>query len=159
MDMTMIGLALLLTGAAYTDLRTMKISNKWVGFFLVAGLGMRFVLDGHIGAVIALTGALAGFMPFIILYRFGAVGAGDVKLFTAVGVWAGIWMTLYGAMYAVLFAGVAGCVVLVGSPQFWRGLVSFVRTRQGLWLPRQRFPFMLAVVPGMIAGWLHVTYW
>src|SRR5438105_11874671 len=67
----------MVAAAAWTDLHTRRIPN-WIP---VSGaiIGVIF------GGLSSLTGAALGFGIFIILYMAGGMGAGDVKLFSAVG--------------------------------------------------------------------------
>jgi prepilin peptidase CpaA len=53
------------------------------------GLGLRIYYGGLGGAVLSLAGAGLGCAIFLALYLGGGMGAGDVKLFGAVGALAG----------------------------------------------------------------------
>ncbi len=71
--------------AAWSDLRTRKIPN-WVTVpGVIAGIALQTFYGGIDGAFASLEGAVLGFGIFIAFYIAGGMGAGDVKLFSAVG--------------------------------------------------------------------------
>jgi prepilin peptidase CpaA len=73
----------LLVIAAYSDIRTLRIPNTLV--VAIAALGiLRLVLLGNpITATYAVGAALLVFFVGCVLFRYGFVGGGDVKLLTA----------------------------------------------------------------------------
>ena len=77
------------------------------------------------GLLFSLEGAALGFGLFVILYMFGWMGAGDVKLYAAVGSFLGPAQTISAALIIALLGGLLALVVL-GFHQGWR--------RMGLWL-------------------------
>lgn len=221
------GAAILLAAAFASDIRTMRIPNRLNVAALAAGLLFHALAgayrglqpsswdlsrlpdvlhaSGH-GLLFALSGAATGFALMLFLYRLGAIGGGDVKLFAALGSWIGMTETLDCAMYAVLAAGLYGLLCLVigrqravrwkllrlcGNPDepvrdtgaaddaadaddADRGIegadaaayekadrdaaeIHVDRTsgqNAGNGRFSYRFPFMIAVIPGMIAAWL-----
>lgn len=128
------GAAILLAAAFASDIRTMRIPNRLNVAALAAGLLFHALAgayrglqpsswdlsrlpdvlhaSGH-GLLFALSGAATGFALMLFLYRLGAIGGGDVKLFAALGSWIGMTETLDCAMYAVLAAGLYGLLCLV----------------------------------------------
>src|SRR5215472_8664356 len=78
-------LILLVISAAWSDLRTRHIPN-WIPVAGAAlGFGLHVWNDGLVGAFTSLGGAALGLGVFLPLYILGGMGAGDVKLFSAVG--------------------------------------------------------------------------
>lgn len=155
--------------AAYTDIRFQKIPNWLALAGVLAGLLSGFLSSGFAGAVQSLTGAAAGFGIMLLLHIFQAIGAGDVKLFAALGALSGVWLTLAIIIYSILFAGLIGVGLLVYRKQLfirlWNVVVSLAgivyagRLRASLSFREGmlRFPFMWAVVPGVLmAVW---EYW
>jgi prepilin peptidase CpaA len=69
----------------YHDVRYRRIPNPLVLIALVAGLSINTVFGGLHGLTSSLLGLGLGFVPMLLLHIFGAMGAGDVKLFGAVG--------------------------------------------------------------------------
>lgn len=78
-------LAPLAASVIYNDVRYRRIPNLLVLTALVAGLAINVALGGLTGLKTSLLGFAIGFVPMLLLHIFGAMGAGDVKLFGAVG--------------------------------------------------------------------------
>ncbi|WP_438445800.1 A24 family peptidase [Gorillibacterium sp. sgz5001074] len=154
--------------AAYTDLKDYRIPN----LLTLAGTGIGLAVGGMNGASgigSSAAGFAAGFGLMLVLHLTGALGAGDVKLFGAIGAVGGAGAVFSIAMYSVLFAGLIGIVILAakgllrdrGKDLFFRlfrliclkqtDAVRSLRSRKDL----LRFPFMLAVVPGFFASLLE----
>jgi len=160
--------ALLLMAALYTDLKSMTIPNLLTVPFLAGGcLYALFNAGGH-GFLLAIGGATAGFVPLLFLHLAKGIGAGDVKLFAALGAWLGTLAVLQLMMYAILYAGLVGLILLLFNRPFARrmteGMTTFIslqlgaRTGASSWLvwakSGRTFPFMLAVAPGALTLWI-----
>ena len=111
-------LVALVTAAGWSDFRTRRIPN-WI---TVPGAALGFALQawygGFEGALASLTGAGLGLGIFIGLYFVGGMGAGDVKLFGAVG-------ALVGPQALILvfvFTGLVGGIAALGLSLFRRRL-------------------------------------
>jgi prepilin peptidase CpaA len=75
--------------AAVQDLRTRKIRN-WLTFsLLLTGVVQSFLPGGTVSPGESALGLLTGFALPLLLFIIGALGAGDVKLLTAIGAWIG----------------------------------------------------------------------
>lgn len=97
----------------FYDMAFRRVPNKLlvlalvvhVGFLLIAGHGI-----GGINVVQSLIGGLLGFVLFIPLYAFRAMGAGDVKFFALLGLLLGpqhlfiLWLvgSLLAGIHAVI---------------------------------------------------------
>lgn len=75
--------------AALMDVRSFRISNLVTLPLLVAGLVFHSIAFSGAGLAYAAQGAIVGFACLILFYALGGMGAGDVKLLTAVGAWIG----------------------------------------------------------------------
>ena len=85
---TIAALSLLLPLTAiitYFDVRYRRIPNVFVLATLVSGLIINFMAAGATGLWASAGGCLLAFGLMFVLHVFGAMGAGDVKLFAAVG--------------------------------------------------------------------------
>ncbi|QCT03983.1 peptidase A24A prepilin type IV [Paenibacillus algicola] len=153
--------AVFLAAAFVMDLRYMRIPNMLTVPSALLGLGYHGVTGGVEGVLFSLQGMAAGFGIVLVMYLAGAVGAGDVKLFGAIGAWCGLWFTIQGVFYSVFCAGIIGlCIVIwrrevrlrfkrivFQAAEMMRFKAAFSSKQQGGQL---RFPFMLAVLPGML---------
>ncbi|MFD0717385.1 prepilin peptidase [Paenibacillus sp. GCM10027626] len=165
--LTTVCAAVILAYALITDLRTMLIPNKLTLPALLAGLLYHLAIDGIAGGGQALLGAIAGAGPLLIVYMLGGIGAGDVKLFAALGAWMGAAWILEMLMYAILYAGAVGLALLAMRGRFARRFISwmlmlFIPSRwsdklgqmKQLSLSGLKFPFMIAAVPGAVTVWM-----
>src|SRR4030095_11092646 len=69
----------------YYDVRFRRIPNAFVLPTLTSGLTIHTVLGGTAGLLTSLSGFALAFGLMFALHIFGAMGAGDVKLFAAIG--------------------------------------------------------------------------
>jgi len=157
--------AVFLMIALYTDLKAQIIPNCLTVPFFAAALIYHIALSGFEGAVIAALGASVGFIPLLLLHLARGIGAGDVKLFGALGAWVGGWVVLQMMLYAILYAGAIGvCLVIVNrafGKRLAAGITAIVVPEAGYkklqWLQwaesGKKIPFMLAVVPAAITVW------
>ncbi|WP_274649196.1 A24 family peptidase [Paenibacillus humicola] len=158
--------AALLLFALITDVKAMRIPNLLTGSFFTAGLGFHLLTNGWNGGLNALAGALAGFVPLLVLYLFKGIGAGDVKLFAALGAWIGTAPVLQVLVYTIFYAGGAGAAMVILKRSFGRRMVmgtlllllpqqGRLKAAWGAWTTGGiRFPFMIAVTPGALTAWL-----
>jgi len=105
-----VGLATL--AAAATDLWKFKVYNALTVPTFALGLACSAWLGGWGGLGAGLLGAGLGFATLVAFFAMGGVGAGDVKLLTAVGAWLGPFLTYQVFVASALAAG-AYAVALV----------------------------------------------
>ncbi|UYN99337.1 MAG: prepilin peptidase [Devosia sp.] len=125
---------LMLAIAAFSDLFTMKISNKLVLLltvgFLVVSLVVEMPLQQFAMHVLcALVVLVVGFGLFALRW----IGGGDAKLAAATTLWLGFGLTLPYVVYAALFGGVLTILFLV-----FRGLPMPVPAGRYAWFDRLR---------------------
>src|SRR2546427_13024329 len=70
---------------SYYDVRYRRIPNAFVIAALISGLAMNTTFGGVNGALSSAGGCILAFILMFVLHVFGAMGAGDVKLFAAIG--------------------------------------------------------------------------
>lgn len=153
--------------AAITDLYKQTIPNWLTGGAFVTGLLYQGIAGGQEinGWLWSLGGASAGFLPLLLLYALGGIGAGDVKLFGGLGAWIGAYSVAHVLMYAILYAGAIGILLLIVNRIFARNALKAVcmallpgvsmKNRWFGWAKSGKsFPFMLAVIPAAITVWL-----
>ncbi len=112
--------------AAWTDYRTGLIPNRLTLSGLLIGLVLCLAKGGGGGLVAGVVGALVvGLVP-LLLFRFGAMGGGDVKLFAALGALLGAGSGLEVEMLAFVLGAIQGMAVWVRGGQLRQGLGQVV---------------------------------
>ena len=97
--------------AAAIDLRSRRVPNPLTA--TLAALGVAFAASGISGLTVgaSLTGLVLGLALMLPGHLFGATGAGDVKLFAAVGALIGPLPIAMAFFYTALAGGVLALVV------------------------------------------------
>jgi len=104
-------LVAMVTTAAWSDFRVRRIPN-WITLpAALLGLGLQTFYGGIPGALASLAGAGLGLGIFLILYLFGGMGAGDVKLFGAVGAFVGPQALILVFVITGLLGGIAATIL------------------------------------------------
>ncbi|MGB7926050.1 MAG: prepilin peptidase [Pyrinomonadaceae bacterium] len=121
---------------SYYDVRYRRIPNPFVLATLAVGIFTNVIYGGLSGALASLGGCALAFFLMFMLHVFGAMGAGDVKLFAAIG----------SVMGASLVLPTFFVVVLTG------GALAFVSMlRAGA--VRSTLHNVLLVLMGLVPGW------
>jgi len=120
----------------YHDVRYRRIPNLFVLATLISGLTLNLALGGVRGGLSSIGGCVLAFILMFILHVFGAMGAGDVKLFAAIGSVIGAQLVLPTFVVVVLTGGVLALVSVLRS-----GI--FVTTMQRV----------LQILVGLLPGW------
>ncbi len=102
-------LALVIT---YYDVRYRRIPNPFVLATLLTGLAVNALGGGAWGALASLGGCALAFGLMFVLHVFGAMGAGDVKLFAAIGSLVGASLVVPTFFVVVLTGGALGFVTM-----------------------------------------------
>lgn len=95
---------------ACTDIKSRRIPNYLTGPAILAGLLLHASLDGWRGLLTSLAAGLICGIIFLVFYLAGGMGAGDVKLITAVGCIAGLSSIAYLLILTSIAGGVMGIV-------------------------------------------------
>lgn len=91
--------------AAWTDLRQRRIPNQLLAPSAAAALMLSAFAPGGQGLTASLLGGLVGLMVFMPLYLLKGMAAGDVKLMSVIGLYAGAALTLDIALLTALIGG------------------------------------------------------
>lgn len=161
-------LALSLLVAALFDSSSRRIPNYLVLTVLMAGVLMQTVgpqpwLDndglftptpGALGFISSLLGALVALFVFLPFYVLRILGAGDVKLLTGVGAFAGTAAFLNIALWVLLAGGVLALVrmAITGHPRLL--ISNMAAVMSGQFKPAQtlwRMPYAVAIAMGVAA--------
>src|SRR6185369_7923955 len=99
-----------LVGAIW-DVCTYRIPNRVTYSAIVLALLAHVVIEGRYGLLWWLAGLLIGGGIFLVLYLLRTMGAGDVKLMSAVGAFAGTSKAVEIALYSAIAGGILALVV------------------------------------------------
>lgn len=124
-----------LLGAAWTDLKFRKVSNRWCLCGVVAAMvliaawstpekgGLAFLLDRILGALLA-----SGFLLLGTLIRRGGIGMGDVKVFFVLGLLLGerrVGIVLFLTLVLALIVAAIGLISKRMSRKYQLPLCTF----------------------------------
>lgn len=129
----LVPLAVIIT---YYDVRYRRIPNAFVLATLTSGLIINTIYGGWKGTLASLGGCAIAFMLMFALHIFGAMGAGDVKLFAAIGSLTGTHLVLPTFLVVILTGGALALLLTLRA--------GVVRTTM------QR---VLQILVGLLPGW------
>lgn len=104
--------------AVVKDMKTGKIANSFNLGFGIIGVICGLASGGAKGILASLMGAIIPVALLMILFSKGVLGAGDIKLFSALGTFAGIEI-IWILMYSFLLCGLYGLVLVLGRFVSW----------------------------------------
>src|SRR4029078_5567598 len=102
----------------YHDVRYRRIPNAFVLATLISGLTLNITIGGLQGGLYSIGGCVLAFILMFMLHVFGAMGAGDVKLFPCVVSVLGAQRVLPTFVVVVLTGGVVALVAVMRSGVF-----------------------------------------
>ena len=124
---------------SYYDVCYRRIPNPFVLATLIAGILINASFGGINGAVSSLSGCLIGFTLMFVLHVFGAMGAGDVKLFAAIGALTGANLIIPTFLIVTLTGGVLGVASMIRAGQLKFTMMRVFQILVGL-LPGFQLP-------------------
>ena len=135
-ELLLIPLAVLII---YHDVRYRRIPNPFVLATLITGLTFNFAVAGWRGVLTSIGGCVLAFTLMFMLHVFGAMGAGDVKLFAAIGSVIGAHLVLPTFVVVVLTGGLLALVSILRSGVFTTTMHRVLQILVGL-LPGWQMP-------------------
>ena len=123
----------------YMDVRYRRIPNKLVLAILVGGLTLNTIFGGSHGLWLSLGGFALAFALMFFFHVFGTMGAGDVKLFAAIGAVNGFSLVLPTLLVVALTGGVLAICKMLYSGRARATMFGVVQFFYGL-LPGQTVP-------------------
>ncbi len=101
--------------ASWIDYAERRVPN-WLNLSLILiGFVVQAAFFGWSGMREGGLGLLTGFGVLIIPWLMHAMGAGDVKLMAAIGVWIGPRLTFYSFSLGAVFGGLAAIVMILST--------------------------------------------
>ncbi|MTI47484.1 signal peptidase I [Sporosalibacterium faouarense] len=113
MDIYFFEVIVLLTLALLSDICTYKISNKIVYPFICIGIITNTLFNGIEGFKESLIGVIVPLVLLLILFAFRMLGAGDIKLFSAIGSIMGGNFILFAIAYSFIFGGIISFLLII----------------------------------------------
>jgi len=123
----------------YHDVRYRRIPNVFVLATLISGLALNLIVGGLQGGLYSIGGCVLAFILMFMLHVFGAMGAGDVKLFAAIGSVLGAQLVLPTFVVVVITGGVLALVSVLRSGVFASTMHRVLQILVGL-LPGWQMP-------------------
>lgn len=123
----------------YYDVRYRRIPNLFVLATLISGILLNTFFGGWGGALVSLEGCGLAFGLMFVLHLLGAMGAGDVKLFAAIGSVVGAQLVPPTFLVVVLTGGVLAVVAMVRAGSVRTTLHNVLRIFVGM-LPGWQMP-------------------
>ena len=109
---------LLVLMAVFFDLRYQKIPN-WMTFpFILTGIASSWFFSGSSGLKFSLFGLITGFFLLFFFFLLGGMGAGDVKLLSAVGSLLGPRLVFYAFVWTALTGGILAVGLIIYKKAF-----------------------------------------
>jgi len=128
----------------YYDVRYRRIPNLFVVGLLIGGLTINTSFGGFSGALTSVEGFALAFLPMFLIHLFGAMGAGDVKLFGAVGSVIGVSMVPLTFLVVVMLGAALAVYTMLRSGTVFSTLHGVLRIFAGImpgWeMPRFAIP-------------------
>jgi len=132
----LIPLAVIIT---YYDVKYRRIPNAFVLATLSSGIIINSIFGGLHGTLQSLGGLILAFILMFMMHVFGAMGAGDVKLFAAIGSVTGAAYVLPMFLIVVLTGGVLAVVSALRAGALGSTFFRVLRILAGL-LPGWQMP-------------------
>jgi prepilin peptidase CpaA len=123
----------------YYDMRYRRIPNLTVLAALITGLAINIIYGGAWGALSSLGGFAVAFIPMFLMHVFGAMGAGDVKLFAAIGAVVGLPLVPMTFVVVVMLGAVLAVYSMIRSGTVFSTLHGVLRIFVGM-LPGWEMP-------------------
>lgn len=124
---------MILTAACYCDYRKRKIPNILIITAAICGAVWRFAKEGITGAIFYLVQSVMVLALFYLLFRIGAVGAGDVKLFGVTAGYLPFHKILFFLFVSLLISAIISLVKLWEKNNFYKRLRYLVRYLKVVW--------------------------
>lgn len=140
--------------AAFMDMKTYKVKNQWLIFGFAFGAAVNLSCIQWIDAVDKLLGVLVP-MLLIGLYRYGMLGAADIKLLAMSGFYLGFWAVIYLIGLTFLFAAVLSVYRIVTNRHLLFRFFYFLDFLRGL--PTNHSPVYMDFSDKDKAACIHMT--
>ncbi|MBN2008858.1 prepilin peptidase [candidate division KSB1 bacterium] len=149
--------------AAYTDITRRKIHNILTLPAIVVGLALNVILPGQSGIWNSLLGFAVGFGIFLVMFLFGGMGGGDVKLMGAIGAFKGYPFILDAMLFSIFTGGILALLVMAFRGTLLKGLKNIAQSVFSFLIPHvqaeplikedsHKIPFGFCIAVGTIVA-------
>ncbi|MDO4616389.1 MAG: prepilin peptidase [Lachnospiraceae bacterium] len=128
-------------GAMLQDLLRSRISNRYLITGWLAGATAAFLSPSPEGILRFMGGALLPIVLLFLLFRFRMIGAGDIKLLSALGGMVGIQASLWLLVSSFLIGGLLAVGILTVNRSWFRRFRFFYRYVQNYRTTGIRIPY------------------
>lgn len=119
-DFVIVAVVVLLLWIAFVDFQKLKITNRSV-LVLIAAYVLWSALNSFQGLVPDLVAGVLLFLIGLVMWLLRAMGAGDVKLYFAVGLYVGFHYLLIYASFLVITSFCFFIVIFLARRSSWTG--------------------------------------
>ncbi len=105
-------IVILVSVAVGFDVRTYKIPNPLNVAGCITGAMLCMIRNGLYGLRDSLIGIVLPFVALFVLFNLGIMGAGDIKLLSAIGSYTGLGI-IWIAVYAFVISAIYGIVSII----------------------------------------------
>ncbi len=127
MTIKYIQLSILLVLALISDIKTYKIKNNIVYPFIILGLLTNVYYNSLQGVKESLIGIMLPILLLFILYLLRMLGAGDIKLFSAIGSIMGYGFVFNTILYSIIAGGIISLEILIVKKNGRKRLVYLLK--------------------------------
>ena len=165
-----ITMIVILALALYYDVKEQKIKNFITIPAAVTGIAINLTERGLEGVFLSLQGWIVPVLALMVFYAIKVMGAGDIKLFAALGAIMGLKFVIYSFIYTVYIGAVIAFFLLVRRNQFKKRLMYLGSYFRNCFLTGKLYPystagereskfiFTLALVPGTLLQYCCVLF-
>ncbi|MBR2527276.1 MAG: prepilin peptidase [Blautia sp.] len=156
---------LLSAGAVVMDVKSARISNRWILMGLAGAFLGQLLRSGGQGILAGMKGFCIPFLLLGWLFPFRMMGAGDIKLLCVLGVFLGPERILFCLMWTMGIGAVFSLIRLCTKKMmrqrvlyFFRYLRNFLITKEivpyrtGGWERPENMPFTIPILLGILLG-------
>lgn len=111
--------------ASWIDYAQRRVPNWLNAALILIGFAVQAAFFGWSGMSTGFLGMLVGFGVLIVPWMMHGMGAGDVKLMAAIGVWLGPLLTLYSFALGAVIGGVTAVVMILSTGRLRLACANF----------------------------------
>jgi len=112
--------------ASWIDYKARRVPNWLNAAIAAAGFAAQGWFLGWNGIAVGALGLLVGFSTLIIPWLMHGMGAGDVKLMMAIGVWLGPWLTFISFCVGAVAGGLIAVTMILSTGRLWNAYANLL---------------------------------